>query len=96
MNLLQLPPIEILGYVMVGIILGLRYLILLWGTVSFLAKVQHKAIFLLCSALLRIAFLIGSAWLISSQNPARFLWVMISFVITRFVVLSIVKSGGKK
>jgi len=96
MNLFQLPPMEIFYYVIVGIVLGLLYLILLWKTVYLLPKIQHKAIFLLGSALLRIALLVGTAWLISFQDAIRFLWIIISVVVTRFIVLSIVKSGGKR
>ena len=92
---LSLPLSAILYSLSIGVIISFVYLGLLWQTVKYISKTQRKALFLLISALVRLALFLYLAVLFSEQNPARFLWIVAGFIITRICFVSMVKLGGK-
>ncbi len=91
-----LPVSEIICALIIGAVLSVVYLSLLWLTVKHLPKIQHKGLFLFLSAAVRIAlFLFGAVWF-SLGNPARFLWVVLAFIVTRLVIVGNIKQRKKK
>lgn len=96
MTSLVLPFGQILLCLMWGVILALVYLGLLSYTIHLLSRTKYKALILISSMIIRLAFFIVGAMALSQHNPARFLWIVIGFICTRFLVVGFVKSRSKK
>lgn len=80
----------------IGVALSFGYLVLLWLTIRYLKHVRLKTPFLLGSAAVRIALFLFIAFLFSDKNPLCFLSIFIGFSMTRFIILSQVKSLTKE
>lgn len=80
----------------IGIIIGLIYLFLLWQTLLKLPSVKRKGNFLFLSAAIRLALLIFSAIYFSFDSGARFLLIIIGFIIARIITLKYVKNAIHK
>ena len=96
MSSFLLPLPELLSCVVCGVVLNIVYLTLLWLTIKFLPHTQHKGLCLFGSVILRLALFLGLAIWFSQQSPARFLWIVIGFVITRLVVVGLIKTKEAK
>lgn len=96
MSSIFLPLSDILPLLWVGVSLAFIYLWLLLKTVQKLPIIKRKGLFLLASAVGRIVLFLGIALLFSQHSPARFIWIVLAFVITRFFVVGYTKSGGGK
>ena len=92
---LSLPLNLILYSLLIGLFICVIYLWLLWVTVKKLAKTKHPILLFLISLIGRFALLFGLALFFAQQNPARFLWIMIGFIISRLFFVSLVKSRRK-
>ena len=77
-----------------GLFLSLIYLGLLWFTIKSLNKTKHKGMWLFASGVLRISLFLFGAILFSQNNPARFLWIVAGFIITRLLLVSRIKTKG--
>lgn len=95
MILLDLPFSLILYSLCVGLIICIIYLWLLWITVKNLNKVKHPLLLFFISLIGRFTVLFCLALFFAQQNPARFLWIMIGFIVSRFCLVSLVKSRRK-
>jgi len=91
-----LPFPQILICLLTGFVLSIIYLGLLWITIRLLAKTRHKGMLLLLSAAIRITIFFTGAILLSQHNPARFLWIVFGFIITRIFFVSRIKLKEKK
>jgi hypothetical protein len=80
----------------IGIIIGLIYLFLLWQTLLKLPSIKHKGNFLFLSAVVRLALLIFTAIYFSFDSGARFLLIIIGFIIARIITLKYVKNAIHK
>lgn len=96
MSSIFLPLSDILPLLWVGVSLAFVYLWLLLKTVQKLPIIKRKGLFLLASAVGRIVLFLGIALLFSEHSPTRFIWIVLAFVITRFLVVGHTKSGGSK
>lgn len=96
MSSIFLPLSDILPLLWVGASLAFIYLWLLLKTVQKLPIIKRKGLFLLASAVGRIVLFLGIALLFSEHSPARFIWIVLAFVLTRFLVVGHTKSGGDK
>ncbi len=94
MNLLT--GADILISLIVGFVLCLIYFYLLWRTMSIVRKSTHPIIILFFSGALRIFLLIFIALLFAEQNMARLLLIFCVFMLTRFLLLKIMKPTFKK
>lgn len=92
-DLSLLTPFQITFSLCVGIVSGLIYLFLLWQTLLKLPHVKHKGNFLFISAVIRLALLIFTAIYFSFENGARFILIILGFIITRLIVMKYVKSS---
>lgn len=90
----NLPWTQICACLFYGFILSLLYLGLLWFTIKFLTKTKHKGLWLFASGILRLALFLIGAILFSYHNPARFLWIVVGFILTRLVLVSFIKTKG--
>lgn len=75
-----------------GCFLSLIYLGLLWLTVKSLPNKKHKGIWLFVSAVIRLTLFLAGAVLFSQNNAARFLWIVIGFIITRLIIVGFIKT----
>ena len=91
-----LPWTQILTCLIYGLVLGLIYLGLLWITIRSLPRIRHKGLALFLSATIRLCLFLMGAICLSQQNPARFLWIVLGFIVTRFVLLGLIKTKGAK
>ena len=82
-------------YVGTGILLAISYLFLLWKTVLFLPKAKHRGLFLLGSAIARIAFFLLAALYVSQKSAVIFLLITACFMLTRLTTLKFVKLETK-
>ena len=96
MSSIFLPLSDILPLLWVGVSLAFVYLWLLLKTVQKLPIIKRKGLFLLASAVGRIVLFLGIALLFSQHSPTRFIWIVLAFVLTRFLVVGHTKSGGGK
>ena len=96
MMLFNLPLGLILYSLFVGLGICLIYLWLLWMTVKNLSKTKHPLLLFFISLIGRFALLFCLALFFAEQDPARFLWIMIGFIISRLFIVSLVKSRRKK
>ena len=96
MSTFVLPFPQVLSCLFCGVVLNVVYLILLWLTIQFLPHVSHKGLCLFGSVILRLVLFLGLALLFSHQNLARFLWIITGFVMTRFVLVGLIKIKGAK
>lgn len=86
-----------IGYALItGIILGIIYLFLLWQTLLKLPSVKQKGLFLFLSAAIRLTLLIFIALHFSYSNGARFLLIIVGFILTRIVVTKYIKISIQK
>ena len=91
MTSFNLPWPQMITCVIYGFCLSLFYLGLLWLTVKSLPKVKHKNLWLFTSAIIRLVLFLSGALLLSQNNPARFLWIVGGFIMTRLILLGLVK-----
>ena len=77
-----------------GFSLSVIYLALLWLTIKSLSKSKHRVFLLLISAIARLALFLTGAILLSQHQAARFLWIVVGFVITRLLLVGLVKTKG--
>ena len=78
-------------FMLIGGSLALVYLFLLWHTVSTLARAKRKNLVLFISAALRIFLIIFVALVFAGQNLSHFLIIMCGFLLTRIILLKILK-----
>ena len=83
-------------FMLIGGTLALVYLFLLWHTISTLSHAKRKNLVLFISAALRIFLLIFVALVFARQNLSHFLIIMCGFLITRMILLKILKPALKK
>ena len=83
-------------FMLIGGSLALVYLFLLWHTVSTLARAKRKNLVLFISAALRIFLIIFVALVFAGQNLSHFLIIMCGFLLTRIILLKILKPALKK
>lgn len=95
MTSLILPWSQLCVCLLEGVILSLVYLALLWGTVRALPHVHYKALFLLCSTIIRLVLLFTAVLMLSQRNPAKIIWIITSLVITRLITVGLVKTRRK-
>ena len=79
----------------IGFALCIIYTWLLWLTVKKLTHVQHKGLFLLGSAVVRILLFIIPAIYLSQHDVSCFLFIVIGFILSRFIIVSQVKTSSK-
>ncbi len=87
---------DIVISLIVGFVLCLIYFYLLWRTMGIVQKSAHPMMILFFSGALRIFLLIFIALLFAEQNMARLLLIFCVFMLTRFILLKIVKPTFKK
>lgn len=92
----SLPWQQIVFCLIAGLILSVIYLGLLWLTIRHLAKSTHQGLLLFLSAVLRIALFLTGAILLSQHNPARFLWIVVGFIMTRILLVGFIKKKETK
>ncbi|MBR5129990.1 MAG: ATP synthase subunit I [Alphaproteobacteria bacterium] len=80
----------------IGIVIGLIYLFLLWQTLLKLPSVKRKGNFLFLSAIIRLTLLIFCAIYFSFDSGARFLLIIIGFIMARIITLKYVKKAIHK
>ena len=83
---------DLYTFTLIGGALALIYLFLLWHTVSTLARAKRKNLILFISAALRIFLLIFVALVFAGQNLSHFLLIMCGFLLTRMILLKILKN----
>ncbi len=89
-------PFGIIVYsLLIGVFISIIYLWLLWLTAKSLNKVKHPLVLFLTSLIGRFALVFGLAFFFAEHNAARFLWIIVAFIISRFCIVSIVKSRRK-
>ncbi|MBQ8251360.1 MAG: ATP synthase subunit I [Alphaproteobacteria bacterium] len=96
MNTTTISLNDFYTFMLIGAALGVVYLFLLWQTTSTLARAKKKNLVLFISAALRIFLLIFVALVFSGQNLSHFLIIMCGFLLTRIVLLKILKPTLKK
>lgn len=96
MNTATISLNDFYTFMLIGAALGIVYLFLLWQTISTLARAKKKNLVLFISAALRIFLLIFVALVFSGQNLSHFLIIMCGFLLTRIVLLKILKPTLKK
>ncbi|MBQ4472270.1 MAG: hypothetical protein II942_03405 [Alphaproteobacteria bacterium] len=81
----------------IGFGLAVLYLVLLHFSIKLLKTTKHPGILLVLSAVVRLAVLLALSIYLSFHDPIRFIWIIIGFIITKFILLSFVtKKGGHK
>ncbi len=96
MNTTTISLNDFYTFMLIGAALSVVYLFLLWQTISTLARAKKKNLVLFISAALRIFLLIFVALVFSGQNLSHFLIIMCGFLLTRIVLLKILKPTLKK
>ncbi len=96
MNTTTISLNDFYNFMLIGAALGIVYLFLLWQTISTLARAKKKNLVLFISAALRIFLLIFVALVFSGQNLSHFLIIMCGFLLTRIILLKILKPTLKK
>lgn len=96
MNTATISLNDFYTFMLIGAALGIVYLFLLWQTISTLARAKKKNLVLFISAALRIFLLIFVALVFSGQNLSHFLIIMCGFLLTRIILLKILKPTLKK
>lgn len=96
MNTTTISLNDFYTFMLIGAALSVVYLFLLWQTNSTLARAKKKNLVLFISAALRIFLLIFVALAFSGQNLSHFLIIMCGFLLTRIVLLKILKPTLKK
>lgn len=92
----NLPILDIILCLFIGLVLASIYLFMLWHSIKNIAKRKHKGLFLFVTIILRLAFLVIFVFLFGQQNPARVLYIFIGFIITRLFIVSLVGSRRNK
>lgn len=95
-NNLGLTFSDFYTYGLIGAILAIVYLVLLYQTISILKQVKHKNLILFISAALRIFLLIFVALVCAEQNLSLFLIIVSGFLLTRALLLKLLKPTYKK
>lgn len=80
----------------IGVIIGFIYLFLLWQTLLKLPSIKRKGNFLFISAVIRLSLLIFTAIYFSFDSGARFLLIIIGFIIARIIAVKYVKKAIHK
>ena len=70
-----------------GIVLSCIYCALLWYSIKKLPHIKHKGLFLFCSSVFRLILFVGVAVFLALQNPMLLLYMFVSFVITRLIIV---------
>ncbi len=96
MNKIAISFNDLYIFMLIGGTLALVYLFLLWHTVSTLARAKRKNLVLFISAALRIFLIIFVALVFAGQNLSHFLLIMCGFLLTRIILLKILKPALKK
>jgi len=96
MNTTTISLNDFYTFMLIGAALSVVYLFLLWQTISTLARAKKKNLVQFISAALRIFLLIFVALVFSGQNLSHFLIIMCGFLLTRIVLLKILKPTLKK
>ena len=94
MNSFNLPWPQIVACLVYGLLLSLIYLGLLWLTIKSLPQKRHKGLWLYISGVLRLVLFLSGAILFSQNSPARFLWIIAGFIITRLIFVGFIKTKG--
>ena len=81
-------------YLLGGMLLAAVYLALLALTVKYLQNIKHKALFLLSSALIRIALVIGLTCYFAYPYAIRVFFILLGFIIVRYGILFFVSKKG--
>lgn len=85
----------ILIAILCGTMLSIIYFSLLWYTTKRLPNVKNKTFLLFLSYFLRLGiFLFVSIWF-AKQSPIQFLWMFMSFVVTKFIIVPFLKDKEK-
>ena len=96
MNTLSFSWTACLYGLAIGFALCVIYTWLLWLTVKKLAHIKHKGLFLLTSAIVRILLFIIPAIYLSQHDVSCFLFIVIGFVLSRFIIVGQVKTSSKE
>ncbi len=94
--MLELTIWQIIICITFGAILASVYLCLLWQTIRLLPRVKKKGLFLLISAIFRLALLIVLAVFASQNNVGKFLCIIVGFIITRLILVGKFKEHIKE
>ena len=96
MNTTTISLNDFYNFMLIGAVLGIIYLFLLWQTISILAHAKKRNLVLFISAALRIFLLIFISLVFSGQNLTHFLTIMCGFLLTRTILLKLLKPTLKK
>ena len=71
-----------------GLLICVVYLALLWLSLKALPKINHKILFLLITAIIRISLAVALLFLCAQHNLVQFLSILTGFILTRLILLN--------